>query len=714
MNKISVAIVNISRFVANILTALTFLVCLTGVRAQSVEKAETSKQSREQESELDRARAIVTKPKDNKATKPETGGTWGPYSTTSSLELGYRFVDTDGNDRRYLSDVNVRDGFRVLESSLEMRAQPGTGLLFDFLRANVQNAGGDAQQDYSLRMEKARWYRLDSNVRRFNYYRAPDPTLALGWRDYDLRQQVSDVTLKLFPGRAVRVYGGYGRTMATGRYTPTYSFQRDVFQLYGDARWQANDFRAGVDATWKKWDFGFEAFYRTFRNDPEIVAQAGGDPGLAVTDPARINTLDRVLPQRSRAGIVRGSVRGNVNDRLHIVLRGVHDDEHMRAYYLEQATGRDNAGLNILSSTISLPNNGEVTRPATRVDFGLSYDINDHFTLNETLSYSAFKIQGNAEILTSTIRQLASGAQTNTVSRVLATNYITDLDSFWNTLDLGMNWGRKFTANVAWRVMNRDVKIGSNYLVATSPITAANPTITDESESVTTQAVSGGFRVRPTTKTSFMFDVEKGQNNNAFVRINPLDYTRIRARAQVQLADNIGITGTFTSLDRTNPTPQVNNDSDLRSYTVAVNWEPKSRVWLDAGYDYHDQYATADILYTTVINNVTTRVSGRSLYYARINSFYVNGRLGVTNRLDLLFTYYYLMDRGAPTVAVGPNDFVSSLPLRRHNPEGRLSYRFTDHVSGNISYRHYSYNETLMATQDYRANILTTSLRFAF
>ena len=714
MNTKYFAIIKTSRSIASVVFALLFLGCLATASAQSVEKAETSKQAREPESELDRARAIVNKPKDNKATKPETGGTWGPYSTTSSLELGYRWVDTDGNYQRYLSDVNVRDGFRVLESSLEMRARPGTGLLFDFLRANLQNSGGDAQQDYSLRMEKATWYRLDSTVRRFNYYRGPDPTFALGLRDTDLRQQVSETTLKLFPGRAVRVYGGYGRTMAKGRYTPTYSFQRDIFQLFGEARWNANDYRAGVDATWKKWDFGFEAFYRTFRNDPHIISKPGGDLGFNPTDNGRITALERVLPQRSRAGIVRGSVRGTIGDSLHIILRGVHDDEHMRANYLEKASGRDNNGVTIVSNTLSLPNNGEVWRPATRVDFGLTYDINEHFTINDTLSYNAFKILGNAEILTTTVRQPATGPQTTSTSRVLATNYITDLSSIWNTLDFGMNWGRKFSANVAWRVQNRDVKIGSNYFVATSAVTATNPAITDESESVTTHAVNGGIRIRPSRRTSFMFDVERGQNNNAFVRINPLDFTRIRARAQIQVADNVGINGTFTSLDRTNPTPQVENDSNLRSYTVAVNWEPNSRIWFDVGYDYHDQDATADILYTTVINNVTTRVSGRSLYYARASSFYLNGRLGVTNRLDLLFNYYYLIDRGAPTVVVGPNDFVSALPLKRHNPEARLSYRFTDHVSGNISYRHYSYNETQLLTQDYRANILTTSLRFTF
>jgi len=348
------------------------------------------------------------------------------------------------------------------------------------------------------------------------------------------------------------------------------------------------------------------------------------------------------------------------------------------------------------------------------VDAGFSYDINKHITLNNTFSYTSFNISGFTEILTTAIRQPATAPQTTTVSRVQATGYVTDLTSYWNTLELNMNWGRKFSANLGWRAMQRDVTIASNYFAATSPVSATNPTITDEEESIGTHAFIGGARFRPTKRTSFMFDVEKGQNNNAFVRISPLDYTRFRVRAQVQATDKLGISGAFTSMDRTNPTPQVNNDSNMRSYTIAANWEPKPRLWIDAGYDYHDLNARGDILYTTVINNVTTRVSGKSFYYARINSLYANTRFALTNRLDLLMVYYYIMDRGAPSISVGPNDFVSSYPLRRHNPEARLAYHFNNYVTGNLSYRHYSYNERDFSFQDYQSNILTTGLRFTF
>ncbi len=697
--------------------AITVMLIAFGllIHAQSVEKAETSQQAREADSELERAKAIVTKPKDNQPSKPETGRTWGIYSTTSTLELGYRSVDTNGSLARYLSDVNVRDGFRVLESSLDMRAQPGTGILFDYLHADVNNAGGDQSQTFSLRMDKTKWYRFDSNVRRFNYFRSLGPNFALGLRDYDLRQQVSDFNLKLLPQRAVRFNLGYGRSMAKGRYTPTYYTQSDIFQLLGDTRWEANDYRLGMDASHRKWNFNLEQLYREFRNNPELTAKPGGDLGFNATDSGKLATLTRLTPQRSHGMVTRASVTGSVSDNLHVVFRALHDEERMTAQYVEALTGTSSSNLPVLSATIRFPNQGaSIKRPNNKVDAGISYDIGEHFTISNTFSYTAFKILGYGEVLTTTMTRAANGNTTTSISDVFNKDFLTDMTSYRNTLELGTTWGRKFSANVGWRAMQRDVTLLGTRLTATSPLSASNPAIKNEEESIGTHAFIGGLRFRPVNRTSFMFDVEKGENNNAFVRINPLDYTRFRVRAQVQATDKLHFSGAFTSLDKTNPTPQVNNDSNSRSYTFAVSFEPKQRVSIDAGYDYHDLNARGGIVYRIPINGVNTQLTGTSYYYARMNSVYANTRFGLTNRLDLLMAYYYIMDRGAPPISLGANDFVNSYPLRRHNPEARLAYRFTNNVTGNFSYRHYSYNEDNFSVQDYRSNILTTSFRFTF
>src|SRR5262245_66481086 len=85
--------------------------------------------------------------------------------------------------------------------------------------------------------------------------------------------------------------------------------------------------------------------------------------------------------------------------------------------------------------------------------------------------------------------------------------------------------------------MWREVRLDGNYISQASNSPPATPVTSDESESVATHAFVGGFRVRPTERFSFIFDAEHGTNNNAFVRINPLEFTRFRVRAQVHATD---------------------------------------------------------------------------------------------------------------------------------------------------------------------------------
>jgi hypothetical protein len=133
---------------------------------------------------------------------------------------------------------------------------------------------------------------------------------------------------------------------------------------------------------------------------------------------------------------------------------------------------------------------------------------------------------------------------------------------------------------------------------------------------------------------------------------------------------------------------------------------------LNAGYNYDDMAATANIFYFIASQART----GKSIFYAKQDFFFVDTRIGITKYADLLLVYRYLRDKGAPssTLATSVNDFVTAFPLKRHNPEARIAVHLNRHVTANLSYRHFSYNERNFAVQDYRSNILTSSLRFTF
>lgn len=677
---------------------------------QSVEKAETTQQVKELAAEGERAKVAVEKTEIRKPAPPEAGTQWGIYSTRSSMEVGYRFEDTGGNRDRFLSDVNVRDGFRLLDYSLDMRARPGTGVLFDFMKVDMNNAGGDVAQNISLRLDKHRAYQFDANVRRFNYFRTLGPEFVLGYRNHDLRQQISDYRLKLLPQRAVRFNLGYGRSMARGRWNPTYSYESDMFQLLGDARWQTDDYTAGMDVDWKGWNFGVETFYRQFRNDPSITSKPGLDTGFGQPAPrlGAISGLDRDVPLRSRAIVTRANVRGSIADRLHIVMRGFIDDERMRAPYYELSSGVTSTNSTILERKFI--GNGNIERPGKVFDGGVSLDLNKNWTLTNTFNYTSWKIEGDVNTSQTSLTRNAAGVQATALATTFGSR-LTDLTSYRNILDLAANYGKRLYGHVSWRAQQRDVVLsGINQSGnATGPGTPA--LVGPESESIRTDSFNGGIRIRPTDRTSLALDYERGESNNAFVRISPLEHTRIRARAQFRVTDAFSFNGSYMGLDRRNPTPQVLNNSETRAYTVSGSFEPGSRLYVDGGFDYHNLSSTANLLYYDASRQLR---SGRSLYYSRMNSLYLNTRFGLTERMDFMLYYYYIIDRGRPTAVASSFDIVNTYPLRRHNPEARVSYRFTNHVTGNLSYRHFSYNEDAFSFSDYRSNILTTSLRFTF
>src|SRR5262249_24872099 len=156
---------------------------------------------------------------------------------------------------------------------------------------------------------------------------------------------------------------------------------------------------------------------------------------------------------------------------------------------------------NIISRVLT--GDGFVKRPGAVVDAGATFDINKHFSINDSLNYTSFRILGDVTTLQPSVQQTGK-APPQTIITTTDGDRLTKWNSYWNTLSLDARFGRKFSANLGWRTMWRDVRLDGNFVsnVSTSP--PATPTTTDESESVTTHAFIGGFRVRPTDRFNFI------------------------------------------------------------------------------------------------------------------------------------------------------------------------------------------------------------------
>src|SRR5947199_5338703 len=84
------------------------------------------------------ARAQQPAPADKLTVKPAAKDTEniGPWTVTSSIELGVRGLAIHGNADKYRSDLNYTPGFRVFDADLLMKSNNHDGPLFDSLMVN--------------------------------------------------------------------------------------------------------------------------------------------------------------------------------------------------------------------------------------------------------------------------------------------------------------------------------------------------------------------------------------------------------------------------------------------------------------------------------------------------------------------------------------------------------------------------------------------------
>jgi len=72
---------------------------------------------------------------------PLRGENKGDYNIVQSWEFGYRFASLGGNQDKYRSDVNYRDGIRLLNSSLTVNSKDGHGKWFDEIALSRRGEG---------------------------------------------------------------------------------------------------------------------------------------------------------------------------------------------------------------------------------------------------------------------------------------------------------------------------------------------------------------------------------------------------------------------------------------------------------------------------------------------------------------------------------------------------------------------------------------------
>ena len=686
-------------------------------------------------------------------TPVESGEDAGGFTLISSIEFGYRGLSVDGDLNKYQSDLNYKAGPRLFDSSFLLRPKEGSkgGLIETFLVTST-GWGGDPNGNLRVSAEQSKWYRFDGTYRRFKYFRFLDnfanpnwvfsppqfsvpPKLTTGEHGYDTRVNLGDFDLTLLPKNdRIRFNIGFSPERYSGPAFTSYHVGGNEFNLLGNLRSRANDFRVGADGRLGPVHFSFLQGFRRFRDDSTI--DNGANPGINVNPTtAHLTDFNRDQPTRGSVNYTRLSLQTLVAKRLDISGRIIYSKAKSDFGFAENFTGTNwnpritgfppsppsatpnvlNLGQYVLS--------GNTDRPQWLGDLGLTWMATDKFRLSNTFKVDDFSIDGAA--LFADFFSVRRGTRTDTIGfNNFNANTHTDYRKIQNTIEGDYQFNKNYSVHLGYRYASRRIEesITGFNLGANQP-TPLTPT--NDEETNHTHAILGGFKARPMHDWNIYFDAEHGTADNVFFRIGNYDYTNIRLKSRYKPTSRVGFNVSLITKDNANPSEIAGVSLEdfgvsvkSRIFTSTLDWNATSRFSINTGYTYHwiNSKAIVDYFFNSIEHPV-----GNSLYIVRNNFFFFETVARIAPRATLFTAYRINKDNGqgnriADPTGV-PGTLIASYPMSYQSPEARLAIKLHQRLDWNIGYQYYNYNESTIVgprPQNYHAHLPYTSLRLYF
>jgi hypothetical protein len=646
----------------------------------------------------------------------------GPYTVTSSIEVGVRGKSIDGSYNKFRSDLDYQPGFRLFDSSFLMKSDGTEGArLFDSLLVTSSGWGGDPAAFLRVNVDKSKYYRFDATVRRVDYFNNLT-NLALNQHTADINHTFGDFDLVLLPRNdRIKFNVGYSMDRSKGDSLTTYDYQRDEFAVPSPVRREGNDYRVGVDARLGPVDLSFQQGMRYFKEDTTHIVDsfnAGNNPA----NTSILNTLRRDMPTRGRIPYTRLSVHSLLAKKLDLTGRFIYQSATTRFTLLEEITGKDATNNDIVLDRFIA--SGDTKRPNGIGDVGITFFATDKLRISDTVRINAFHIDGGDRLSEALFRTRTTAAGVTVVPPLFVdTLSVRETSSrrTVNTIEVDYDFHRSFSAHIGHRYTDRRIELNGRDLNLGQPVPA--PGEPEEFDN-RTNTYLWGFRARPVKIWTTYFDFEKGSTDNVFTRIDNYDFTNVRVRSILRPNPRLAINMSLVAKDNNNPSiadpvtlQPFGADVNSRIYGASVDWSPNARFWLDTGYTHTHLTSDAVIVFFAPAPGTTTpslRTVGLSRYFVRDEFAFINTSIQLHPRASLFAGYRIHRDRGQGDRVSSPSVLIGSYPMQYSSPEFRFAVRLHDRVDWNVGYQYFDFKEKFVNRQFYQAHLPYTSLRFYF
>jgi hypothetical protein len=361
----------------------------------------------------------------------------GNYNIRQSFEFGYRVTDFTGDPNAYNTFVDLGQGPRLLDFTLDMHSLNHVGSLFDRFYLSNFGYGGDPDNVSRLRVSKDKWYEFNALFRRdennwdyslfanplnptSTFTNAPagfNPVLGNSPHLFETVRKLGNYDLTLLPQSKVSFRLGYSHNSNDG---PSFSSYHQGTEALLLQNWRTteNDYRLGVDFhIAPRTNISYDQFWNYFKGDTsqsdqnQLYQLANGTPvdigvslnnsasqpcGGTFTSTGAVNPTCNAFIAYTNQGRVRTNIpteqisfQSNYFKNLQLSGRFSYGGGDMNVYGYQQTFAGRESRTNLSNFADTAPISGKHVEPIG--DFGATWYVTRKFRVLDTFNYSSFR-----------------------------------------------------------------------------------------------------------------------------------------------------------------------------------------------------------------------------------------------------------------------------------------------------------------------------------
>jgi hypothetical protein len=679
----------------------------------------------------------------------------GDYNIQQSIELGYRVSDFSGNTAVYDTFVNLNQGPRLFNQSLQMHSLDHHGLLFDDLYMYSFGYGGDPNDVTRLGISKNKWYDFNGSFRRdrnlWNYDLLANPLnpgtsnplnpITFSPHLMQMSRRMSDFNLIILPQSTVRFRLGYTRNINEGPSLSSFHSGTDI-PLFQNWKTTLNAYQFGVDIKLiPKTNISYDQFLQYYKGDTSytdgsLMGAFGGyfpdyqlANGLPMGPSQSVDLgliYDTAGNSPCKTPIANATTPPTVTANCNAMLAYTRSAPTRIKYPVEQLSFQSNpikqldlsGRFSYTSSTSDVPNyyeywNGlargvvqsatagiaSAKRVSVATDFAATVFVTNKFRIQDEFRFSNFRIPGNFASTATTYAGATLGATlgTPTVASTISSRFLGE-DMHVNTLQFLYDFSRRLGMRLGYRHRFRDIP-QSDVEFAGGAVTS---NVLDDTKIKEDSALMG-FWARPTDQLRLTYDMELMYADRSFTRISPRQSQHYKLRTQYKPTNLVHVSATASVYEGRDNVVTIDHRDHNWSLGLDTAIVPNDRWSLDFGYDFNDVFSQTDICFaftgtppvsTSVcpIISATGGLEALSTYKNKTHYGFADLMFKPVKRVALNAGYTLTATTGN-TVILNPNSPAGPLQYNYHTPYASVKVDLEKGFAWKAGWNFYDYNE---------------------